>query len=116
MPILLLPAKPKQPGTMVFLCVVENSHGEEKHQQQDDMRCDTYPEVSDTSDISGEGTAPHEGKDRHNKQAAWWIRDMPKRVLTGIKHILIGVINPESDFFHVNILMISVMTYRNYER
>ena len=58
------------------------------------MCCHTEPEVSDASQINGEGTAPHKGKNSHDKHSAGGVRDMPQWVFTGIENVLIGVVNP----------------------
>ena len=69
------------------------------------MRGYAYPEVGDASDISREGATPHECQYRHNKHPAGWVRNVSKRIFTGVKNILVGVVNPKSIFFHFNSLV-----------
>ena len=68
------------------------------------MRGYAYPEVGDASEINRKGATPHERQYSHDEHPAGWVRNVSQWIFTGVKNVLIGVVNPKSNLFHVAFL------------
>jgi hypothetical protein len=86
---------------MSLFSIIKYSHCEEEHQKQHDMCGHAYSEVDDTSQINRESTTPHKRQNHHDKHSAGRVRYVSQWISTGVKNVLVGVIDPESKFFHV---------------
>jgi hypothetical protein len=96
---------------VIFFCIIEYRDGEKEHQDKDDMCGHAYPEIDNTAKIDREGAAPHKSQDGHNEHPAGGIRDMSERIFTGVKNVLIAIVNPKSEILHDTSLLLSCLLY-----
>lgn len=73
----LFSAQFNQPGTLIFLCVIEDCDGKENHQYQYNVGSQAYTEIDNASNIACKGSAPHKRQDVHDKHPADRVGDVP---------------------------------------
>lgn len=61
----------------------------------------TYAEVNYASEISCECATPHKAQDYHDEHPAGRVGNVPKWIFTRVKNILVGVVDPKSNFLHL---------------